>query len=104
MLQHRPVRLRTTLREGEELNLGGYRLRLREGRFEGDRSAVFAGLQNCRLTARTPRLNGDACRLDIFLDPNLIEIFVNDGAYVLSHIVYGLGTRLEGPVEAVSTI
>lgn len=104
LAQHRPVRLRTTLREGEELNLGGYRLRLREGRFEGDRSAVFAGLQNCRLTARTPRLNGDACRLDIFLDPNLIEIFVNDGAYVLSHIVYGLGTRLEGPVEAVSTI
>lgn len=104
LAQHRPVRLRTTLREGEELNLGGYRLRLREGRIEGDRSAVFAGLQNCRLTARTPRLTGDACRLDIFLDPNLIEIFVNDGAYVLSHIVYGLGPRLEGPVEAVSTI
>ena len=104
LAQHRPVRLRTTLREGEELNLGGYRLRLREGRIEGDRSAVFAGLQNCRLTARTPRLTGDACRLDIFLDPNLIEVFVNDGAYVLSHIVYGLGTHLEGPVEAVSTI
>lgn len=104
LAQHRPVRLRTTLREGEELNLGGYRLRLREGRIEGDRSAVFAGLQNCRLTARTPRLTVDACRLDIFLDPNLIEIFVNDGAYVLSHIVYGLGPRLEGPVEAVSTI
>lgn len=104
LAQHRPVRLRTTLREGEELDLGGYRLRLREGRIEGDRSAVFAGLQNCRLTARTPRLTGDACRLDIFLDPNLVEVFVNDGAYVLSHIVYGLGTQLEGPVEAVSTI
>ena len=65
---------------------------------------MLAGLQNCRLTARTPRLTGDTCRLDIFLDPNLIEVFVNDGAYVLSHIVYGLGTRLEGPVETVSTI
>ena len=42
--------------------------------------------------------------LDIFVDPNLVEIFVNQGEYVLSHVVYGLGTELEGPVEEARTI
>ena len=84
--------------------MGGYRIRWRDGRIEADRSAVFAGLQGCRLTARTPALDGDGCRLDIFVDPNLIEIFVNEGEYVLSHVVYGLGTQLEGPVEQARTV
>lgn len=75
-----------------------------DGRIEADRSAVFDGLQGCRLTARTPVLEGDSCRLDIFADKNLVEIFVNQGEYVLSHVVYGLGTELEGPVEEACTI
>ena len=30
---------------------------------------------------------------DIFIDGNLIEVFVNGGQYVLSHVVYGLQMR-----------
>ena len=104
LADHRPVRLQTTLREGDCLNLGGYRIRMRDGQVEGDRSDVFAGLSQVRLTARSPRLPEGSCRLDIFVDPNLIEIFVNEGQYVLSHVVYDLGSQLEGRFDAIDTL
>ncbi len=104
LAEGKPVRFRASLREGQTLDLGGYRIGMREGRVEADRSAVFAGLQGCRLTARSPRLPENRCHLDIFVDPNLVEIFINDGRYVLSHVVYGLSGRLEGSVESIFTI
>ena len=104
LADHRPVRLQTTLREGDSLNLGGYRIRMRDGQVEGDRSDVFAGLSQVRLTARSPRLPEGSCRLDIFVDQNLIEIFINEGQYVLSHVVYDLGSQLEGRFNAIHTL
>ena len=76
----------------------------RDGRVEGDRSDVFAGLPKVRLTAHTPQLPEGSCRLDIFVDPNLIEIFINEGQYVLSHVVYDLGSQLEGRFDAIDTL
>lgn len=102
--EHRPVRLQGTMGEGEVWNVGGYRIRMRDGRIETDRSEVFAGLQGCRLTAQTPRLEEECCALDIYVEENLIEIFVNEGRYVLSQIVYGLGQTLEGNFAALSTV
>lgn len=103
LAEHRPVRLQGTLREGESWNVGGYRIRMREGRIETDRSEVFGGLENCRLTAQTPSVGAENCRLDVYATENLIEIFVNEGRYVLSQIVYGLGQTLEGNFDALST-
>ena len=40
--------------------------------------------------------------MDIIADENLIEIFVNDGEYVLSNIVYGLEHKITGPVDQIS--
>lgn len=95
-----PYRLRTELWEGGELNIGGYRL-WREGDIvKADRSQVYRGLTGYRLTGSTPKLGG-RCELDIFIDGNLIEVFVNGGQYVLSHVVYGLGDEIEGHIEHV---
>ena len=41
--------------------------------------------------------------LEIFVDPNLIEIFVNDGEYVLSNVVYDLGVEIKGKVQRILT-
>lgn len=41
--------------------------------------------------------------LEIFVDPNLIEIFVNDGEYVLSNVVYDLGVEIKGKVQGILT-
>lgn len=96
MMEHgRPFRLRTILREGEMLDIGGYRIFLEEGKVTADRSRVSGGGEDIRLVNRTPRIAG-SCRLDIFVEPNLIEIFVNDGEYVLSNVVYDLGREIEG--------
>ena len=29
------------------------------------------------------------------MDSNLIEVFVNDGEYVISNVVYGIGNEIE---------
>ena len=42
----------------------------------------------------TPELRG-GCHLDIYVDRNLIEIFVNHGEYVLSNVVYGLDDGIQ---------
>ena len=82
------------------MNIGGYRL-WREGDIvKADRSQVYRGLTGYRLTGSTPKLGG-RCELDIFIDGNLIEVFVNGGQYVLSHVVYGLGDEIEGHIEHV---
>lgn len=65
-----------------------------------DRSQVFREIEGHRLVSSTPERLG-CCRLDIFVDRNLIEVFINDGEYVISHVVYGLGDRILGKVQRI---
>ena len=95
-----PCRLKTRLSEGEKLDIGGYRIWVEDDRVRADRGRVFGGIKGYRLTGSTPKLGG-RYKLDIFVDSNLTEIFVNDGQYVLSHVVYGLGAEVNGPIEHV---
>ena len=69
-------RIRTDLSEGETLNIGGYVISRSEGKVVGDRSAVLEGCDE-------------------------VEIFVNDGQYVLSHVVYGKSKKISGKYEKV---
>ena len=32
--------------------------------------------------------------MEILVDANLIEVFVNDGEYVISNVVYGVGNEI----------
>ena len=103
-VRQRPFRLKTTLRSGEALDVCGYHIALAGGRIVTDRSRVFPALPNCRTAAQTPALDGEACRLDVFVDEHLIEVFIDGGRYVISHVVYGLENRLTGPVEELFTL
>lgn len=93
-------RLKTSLQEGEELNIGGYRIYIEENKVCADRSRVFGERNHYRNVLSTPQLK-EKCELDIIADENLIEIFVNDGEYVLSNIVYGLEHKITGPVDQI---
>ncbi len=84
-----PYRLKVSLEEGQGLDIGGYRIWIEDDRMKADRSEVFDGIEGYRLTGSTPKLGG-RYELDVFVDRNLIETFVNGGQYVLSHVVYGL--------------
>lgn len=98
MQMSEPYRVQTTLKEGEELDIGGYRIWTDRGFVKADRNKVFADIEGHRLVSTTPKVEGE-CRLDIFVDKNLIEIFVNDGQYVISNVVYGLGDFIRGHIE-----
>ena len=104
LAEHKPVRLQGTLRSGQTWNVGGYRLWMEDGCLCTDRSAVFDGLPGYRLTARTPALGQDACDLDIFVTDHLVEIFLDGGRYVLSHVLFGLDGTLEGDFNTVTTV
>lgn len=49
--------------------------------------ADFQDTKHYYAVSWTPEISGEA-RLDIFVEPQLIEIFTNNGWYVLSNVVY----------------
>lgn len=94
-----PCRIKTELKEDENLDVGGYKIWVEDGTVKTDRRKVFATIEGHHLTSETPKVGN--FRLDIFVDKNLIEIFINEGEYVISNVVYGLGNRIIGPVENI---
>lgn len=89
------------LEDGEELEIGGYRI-FREGnRVCTDRSRVYPGFAGAHLRSETPELK-DGCHLEVIVDEHFIEVFINDGEYVISNAVYGLKNeiRYQGRGEA----
>ena len=101
--EKQPLWITTTLSEGEELEIGGYEIRLEDGTVVGNRERVFADIEGYHVENQTPKV-GKSAKLDIFVEENLIEIFVNDGQYVLSHVVYGLGDTLNGKIQKVRVL
>ena len=87
------------MKEGETLNVCGYRISVEDGRVTTDRSEVFPDLKNYRTRAETPETGCAENTLDIFVSPHLVEVFVNNGQYVITHVVYGLKKKLAGKVE-----
>lgn len=87
--------LRTELENGESIHIGGYMISRKEDKLFTDRSAVFAGHDEIRCQFETPVIKeGNA--LEIYVDNNLIEIYINHGEYVLSNVVYGLSDQIDG--------
>lgn len=95
-------RVSLALKEGESLNIGGYQISRTGNRICTDRTAVLGNHTDWRLTASTPEVK-EGFHLDIYVDRNLIEVYVNDGEYVISNAVYGLGKEItadcEGPLS-----
>lgn len=88
-------RVSLDMEDGETVNIGGYRVSRRGSRICADRSEVFAAFADYRMRFETPDVK-DGWRLDIYVDRNLIEVFVNNGEYVISNAVYGLGGEVHG--------
>lgn len=87
-------RISLTLKNGEQINIGGYVLSRKDDRIYADRSQVFAGHNEIRCQFETPEIK-EGERLDIYVDKNLIEVYINDGEYVLSNVVYGLSDEIQ---------
>ena len=85
--------IQADLPEGASLNVGGYQIFRMGNHTCTDRSAVFAGHEDYRMQFETPEIKNGR-HLDIYVEEHLIEVFVNDGEYVISNAVYGLNSEL----------
>ncbi len=83
----KPYRLQLQLEHGEKLMIGGYQIIHEENKIKTDRQLVFPQHTKFRTQCSTPMLQGQA-QLDILVDHNIIEIFINNGEYVISNIIY----------------
>ena len=97
-----PFCIKTTLQNGDCLDIGGYQISMKDGTICTDRTRVFPHTDSKKLHCQIPDA-GEKADLEIFVDPNLIEIFVNDGEYVLSNVVYDLGVEIKGKVQGILT-
>ena len=97
-----PFYIKTTLQNGDCLDIGGYQISMKGRTICTDRTRVFPHTDSKKLHCQIPDA-GEKADLEIFVDPNLIEIFVNDGEYVLSNVVYDLGVEIKGKVQRILT-
>ena len=57
------------------------------------RSLTAGNDRECRMQFETPEMKMGG-HVEILVDSNLIEVFVNDGEYVISNAVYGIGNKI----------
>ncbi|MCH5324645.1 MAG: glycoside hydrolase family 32 protein [Eubacterium sp.] len=91
------------LKNGDSIDIGGYVLERRDNKIYADRSAVFAGHDEIKCRFKTPEIC-DGERLDIYVDKNLIEVYINNGEYVLTNVVYGLSGDIRAKDYELYTI
>lgn len=75
-----------SLSEGETAVLGGYRITRQNGRIVADRSACCPGIDLEKPLVASPVIEGDAM-LEILVNDNIVECYVNHGEAVLSQAV-----------------
>ena len=88
------------LSEGEEADIGGFLIRREDGHIYTDRTAVCPGNKDVLLTACTPKIM-EGTQLEILVDENMVEVFINHGEYVVSQAVYHLGKWVRGGSSTV---
>ena len=82
------VRIRTELSEGEKISINGYLIALEEGKVCTDRTALIdEGIDSTVNRISTTPYVGNRCELDIYIEPNLVEVYINDGLYVISNFI-----------------
>ena len=86
-------RAEADLEEGDGIDVGGYRIYRKGNRICTDRSLTAGNDRECRMQFETPEMKMGG-HVEILVDSNLIEVFVNDGEYVISNAVYGIGNEI----------
>lgn len=91
-------RITLHMENGGYINIGGYLVKCENSKIYADRSQVFRGHHEIQTTFETPEIEG-SINLDIYIDKNFIEIYINDGEYVLSNVVYDLSEHIDANAE-----
>lgn len=86
-----PCKITLSLQPGDTFNLGGYQYHF-DSCLHVDRKEVFV---ECENGYQYDSPNIDHCNLSIYVDDYIIETYINDGEYVISHIVYDLKDEIQ---------
>ena len=82
------------LEDGETIDIGGFLITRKGNRIITDRTEVYpADIEGASLISETPEIR-DGFRIEVLVDPNLIEVYINDGEYVISNAVYNLENKI----------
>lgn len=93
-----PFLLKTELEDNQKICLGGLELYIYEDQLWCNRQNVSIQEDKvCNIT-HTPKLDGKY-NLEIYYDHHIFEIFINDGYYVLSQIVYQLDKNVSSDIK-----
>lgn len=98
-----PFYMKISMEENEEINLGGLKLKIIQDCLYCDRKKVSIIARKVCNENQTPPLNGQY-HLEIYYDFHIFEIYINDGYYVFSQIVYDLTEDLYVPMEKVKIL
>lgn len=85
----KPVRLQASLSKQGIINIGGYRIYVEDDKIKVDRSDVFVACDVKAVHFETPALDGQY-EIDAYIDNGIIEVFINQGTYVITNVVYQL--------------
>lgn len=94
---------KTRMKNGDRINIGGYRIWMENHVLYADRTEVFE-VGNTPVIPKKQfelPLAGEDHELTIVVDDHLIEIYVDHGKYVLSNVVYHLGEQVSGQIQEI---
>ncbi len=86
------------LENGEEINVGGYIIGRKNNRIYTDRTAVINGHTDIQNRFETPEIH-DSMFIEVYVDCNIIEVFIGNGKYVISNAVYNLSNEITANIS-----
>ena len=93
-------RVKFSLKDGEKVDIGGYVISRSGNKICTDRSRLYKKFPNFRTEFETPELK-DGFEAEVYVNPNQIEVYVNNGEAVISNTVYDLGKEITADTEIV---
>lgn len=87
-----PCKIETTLKNNDSINIGGYYIKYENNQVIINRSKVYIDNPAALTILSSPKT--EKCNLKVFYDYNIMEVYINDGQYVISNIVYNLKDNL----------
>ncbi len=77
-------RIVCTLEEGQNFYLHGVKISLLNGRVQVDRSEAIPKEEKIHTVSSSPDV-GESCELEIYMESNIIEVYIDGGRYVITN-------------------
>lgn len=93
VIKEETYKISAILKKESTININGYKICIEDDRMVFNRMEVF-DMKNVGKIFKTPKLKGKY-KIDIYVDNNIIETYINDGEYVVSNVIYSKKKKIE---------